>query len=141
MEENIIVDRRWVQRNLGFDPIARPAPVATFAFAKAADPRSALAYWTTTITGKKVVVFKSDSHLLSSVILNSMPALDRMCEPTAHTTIMRAGSAVVLAEALGTVCTLGRGTSRSRSRVNRPVGSIAIHIRVIVAGMVNRVCG
>lgn len=37
----MIVDRRWVQRNLGFDPIAMPAPVATFAFAKAADPRSA----------------------------------------------------------------------------------------------------
>ena len=37
----MIVDRRWVQRNLGFDPIARPAPVKTFAFAKAADPRSA----------------------------------------------------------------------------------------------------
>jgi hypothetical protein len=37
----MIVDRRWVQRNLGFDPIARPAPVTTFAFAKAADPRSA----------------------------------------------------------------------------------------------------
>jgi hypothetical protein len=37
----MIADRGWVQRNLGFDPIARPAPVATFAFAKAADPRSA----------------------------------------------------------------------------------------------------
>jgi hypothetical protein len=34
------VDRAWVQRNLGFDPIARPAPPSTFAFAKAADPRS-----------------------------------------------------------------------------------------------------
>ena len=34
------VDRAWVQRNLGFDPIARPAPVTTFAFAKAAHPRS-----------------------------------------------------------------------------------------------------
>ncbi len=37
----MIVDRSWVQRNLGFDPIARPAPVATFAFTKAADTRSA----------------------------------------------------------------------------------------------------
>jgi nucleoside phosphorylase len=34
------VDRAWVKRNLGFDPIARPAPAATFAFAKAAHPRS-----------------------------------------------------------------------------------------------------
>jgi nucleoside phosphorylase len=36
----MIVDRAWVQRNLGFDPIATPAPPATFAFARAAHPRS-----------------------------------------------------------------------------------------------------
>ncbi|HVT99546.1 MAG TPA: hypothetical protein VHE33_18755 [Acidobacteriaceae bacterium] len=30
------VDRRWVERNLGFDPIARPAPTETFAVARAA---------------------------------------------------------------------------------------------------------
>lgn len=32
----MLVDRRWVHRNLGFDPIARPAPVSTFAFRRAA---------------------------------------------------------------------------------------------------------
>ena len=32
----MIIDRRWVERNLGFDPIARPAPASTFAFAAAA---------------------------------------------------------------------------------------------------------
>ncbi len=32
----MIVDRRWVRCNLGFDPIARPAPASTFAFARAA---------------------------------------------------------------------------------------------------------
>ncbi|HET6195046.1 MAG TPA: hypothetical protein VFE12_04805 [Acetobacteraceae bacterium] len=30
------VDRHWVERNLGFDPIAKPPPAATFAFAPAA---------------------------------------------------------------------------------------------------------
>ena len=35
-----MVDRRWVKRNLGFDPIERPAPVETFAFKRAARPRS-----------------------------------------------------------------------------------------------------
>src|SRR5436189_5037504 len=35
----MLVDQAWVQRNLGFDPIARPAPASTFAFAKAAQPR------------------------------------------------------------------------------------------------------
>jgi Phosphorylase superfamily len=33
----MIIDRRWVERNLGFDPIARPAPASTFAFAAAAN--------------------------------------------------------------------------------------------------------
>jgi hypothetical protein len=30
------VDRKWVERNLGFDPIATPPPDATFASARAA---------------------------------------------------------------------------------------------------------
>jgi len=32
----MIADRRWTERNLGFDPIARPAPATTFAFTAAA---------------------------------------------------------------------------------------------------------
>ena len=36
----MIADRVWVQRNLGFDPIATPATASTFAFAKAALPSS-----------------------------------------------------------------------------------------------------
>lgn len=37
----MIVDRAWAERNLGFDPIATPAPLSTFAFqqaAKTSDP-------------------------------------------------------------------------------------------------------
>jgi hypothetical protein len=30
-------DRKWVERNLGFDPIAKPPPLATFAFRPAAE--------------------------------------------------------------------------------------------------------
>jgi len=30
------VDRKWVERNLGFDPITKPPPVTTFAFPRAA---------------------------------------------------------------------------------------------------------
>lgn len=30
------VDRKWIERNLGFDPIAKPPPPSTFAFARAA---------------------------------------------------------------------------------------------------------
>jgi len=36
----MIVDRAWVQRNLGFNPVTKPAPATTFAFAAAAQPRS-----------------------------------------------------------------------------------------------------
>lgn len=34
----MIADRAWVKRNLGFDPVSTPAPVSTFAVAKAASP-------------------------------------------------------------------------------------------------------
>ena len=37
----MIIDRRWVERNLGFDPIATPAPASTFAFTPAAKSSSA----------------------------------------------------------------------------------------------------
>src|SRR6185503_14702945 len=36
----MIIDRRWMERNLGFDPIARPAPAATFAVPAAAHSSS-----------------------------------------------------------------------------------------------------
>jgi hypothetical protein len=36
----MIADREWVCRNIGFDPIARPAPAASFSFAAAARPNS-----------------------------------------------------------------------------------------------------
>ena len=35
-DHKVIVDRRWVERNLGFDPVTTPAPVSTFAFPTAA---------------------------------------------------------------------------------------------------------
>jgi Phosphorylase superfamily len=37
---NMIVDRAWVERNLGFDPIEKPAPASTFATKAAAAPDS-----------------------------------------------------------------------------------------------------
>ena len=36
----MIIDRPWVERNLGFDPISTPAPESTFSFQPAAKPRS-----------------------------------------------------------------------------------------------------
>jgi nucleoside phosphorylase len=37
----MIADRKWVERNLGFDPISTPAPAETFAFAPAANAQPA----------------------------------------------------------------------------------------------------
>jgi hypothetical protein len=34
----MIADRKWVERNLGFDPVATPPPASTFAFSKAVKP-------------------------------------------------------------------------------------------------------
>jgi len=34
------IDREWVRRNIGFDPVARPAPVSTFSFTAATRPGS-----------------------------------------------------------------------------------------------------
>lgn len=36
----MISNRRWVERNLGFDPISRPAPASTFTFLNAASSSS-----------------------------------------------------------------------------------------------------
>ena len=38
----MIADREWVRRNIGFDPVARPAPASTFSFARAARPSSTI---------------------------------------------------------------------------------------------------
>src|SRR5215467_4197415 len=31
----MVIDRRWVKRNLGFDPIETPAPASTYSFSRA----------------------------------------------------------------------------------------------------------
>ena len=36
----MLLDRAWVQRNLGFDPVTTPAPASTFEFTKASLPTS-----------------------------------------------------------------------------------------------------
>jgi nucleoside phosphorylase len=39
-DQNMIIDRRWAERNLGFDPIATPAPTSTFTVPAAASSSS-----------------------------------------------------------------------------------------------------
>src|SRR5438552_8990304 len=38
----MIVDRAWVERNIGFDPLQTPAPISTYAFRPAARPAADL---------------------------------------------------------------------------------------------------
>jgi nucleoside phosphorylase len=50
------VDRKWVERNLGFDPIAKPPPDTTFAFARAAKVAA-----TTEDLQREIIDFDSES--------------------------------------------------------------------------------
>jgi nucleoside phosphorylase len=49
-------DRKWVERNLGFDPISMPPPAATFASARAASTRASLED-----IQREIIDFDSDS--------------------------------------------------------------------------------
>jgi nucleoside phosphorylase len=51
----MVVDSKWVTRNLGFDPLKSPAPASTFAFAPAARPASAEDFQ------REIIDFDSDS--------------------------------------------------------------------------------
>jgi hypothetical protein len=50
------VDRKWVERNLGYDPIAKPPPDTTFAFARAAQKTA-----TTEDLQREIIDFDSES--------------------------------------------------------------------------------
>src|SRR5258708_7479378 len=49
------VNRKWVERNLGFDPISTPPPATTFAFAPAAKAQTAEDFQ------REIIDFDSDS--------------------------------------------------------------------------------
>jgi nucleoside phosphorylase len=51
----MIVDRDWVRRSLGFDPIEEPAPLSTYAFAAAAKTTEPEGY------AREIIDFDSDS--------------------------------------------------------------------------------
>jgi Phosphorylase superfamily len=70
------VDRKWIQRNLGFDPIARPAPDKTFAFVKAASPRS-----TSEDMEREIIDFDSDGpEGMAFLAFTSATGLSRFTE-------------------------------------------------------------
>lgn len=53
----MIADRQWVHRNLGFDPIARPAPRSTFAVTAAAKRAAS-----TEDLEREIIDFDSETH-------------------------------------------------------------------------------
>jgi Phosphorylase superfamily len=67
----MLIDRAWVLRNLGFDPVTTPAPASTFAFTKAGLPsstpedlqREVIDFDSESATGKEFLAFTTATGL------------------------------------------------------------------------------
>lgn len=59
----MIVDRAWVERNLGFDPISRPAPASTSAFRDRDLQREIIDFDSEAPAGKEFLVFTTTTGL------------------------------------------------------------------------------
>ena len=115
----MIVDRAWVQRNLGFDPIARPAPDSTFAFQRAALPAS-----TPEDLQREIIDFDSESPAgLSFLAFTTATGLSRFTEipwpkglapQTSNTAGGKAGGALPEADVLVVTWTVDEGHALSR---------------------------
>jgi hypothetical protein len=115
----MIVDRAWVERNLGFDPIARPAPDSTFAFQRAALPGS-----TPEDLQREIIDFDSESPAgLSFLAFTTATGLSRFTDipwpkglapQTSATAGGRAGGALPEADVLVVTWTVDEGHALSR---------------------------
>jgi hypothetical protein len=71
-----VVDRRWALRNLGFDPLATPAPASTFAFAPAARMRDVEDF------RREIIDFDSEApHGQAFLAFSSSTGLSRFTDP------------------------------------------------------------
>jgi len=78
----MIVDRKWVERNIGFDPVERPAPVSTFAFKAAASSadnedlrREIIDFDSDATEGREFLAFTKATGLSGSENGSSSPAI------------------------------------------------------------------
>ena len=83
------VDRKWVERNLGYDPITKPPPDTTFAFAQAAQKRA-----TTEDLQREIIDFDSESPAgLQFMAFSTATGLSRYTDSMAQGTGAQDGRA------------------------------------------------
>ncbi len=114
----MIVDRAWAQRNLGFDPIARPAPLSTFAFAPAAHSssgedlrREIIDFDSETPAGMAFLAFTTTTGLSR---FTDIPWPKGLAPKTGRASTSSSGSALPRADVLVVTWTVDEGHALSR---------------------------
>jgi hypothetical protein len=115
----MIIDRAWAVRNLGFDPVARPAPEDTFAVHEAARPTSSfdnlqreIIYFDSEAShGKAFLAFTTSTGLSRFTDIPWPPALAPKTGPAPGG---RSGSPLPRADALVVTWTVDEGHALSR---------------------------
>jgi phosphorylase superfamily protein len=113
------VDRRWAQRNLGFDPIATPPPAATFAFAPAAKPsgspedlqREIIDFDSEAPAGREFLAFSTATGLSR---FTDIPWPKGLAPKTGNAPSGRAGGPLPRADVLAVTWTVDEGHALSR---------------------------
>ena len=113
------INRKWAERNLGFDPIATPAPAATFAFAAAAKPSSSLEDFQREIidfdseapAGKEFMAFSTATGLTR---FTDIPWPKGLAPKTGNAPSGRAGGPLPPADVLAVTWTVDEGHALSR---------------------------
>jgi hypothetical protein len=113
------INRKWAERNLGFDPIATPAPAATFAFAAAAKPSSSVEDFQREIidfdseapAGKEFMAFSTATGLTR---FTDIPWPKGLAPKTGNAPSGRAGGPLPRADVLAVTWTVDEGHALSR---------------------------
>jgi nucleoside phosphorylase len=112
------VDRKWVERNLGFDPISCPAPAATFANAKMAKSpkledwqREIIDFDSEATHGREFLAFTTATGLSR---FTTIPWPGKLAPRSAKTLTGRAGGALPRADVLVVTWTVDEGHALSR---------------------------
>ncbi len=115
----MIVDQAWVERNLGFDPIATPAPAATFSFARAATlaassddlQREIIDFDSESASGREFLAFTTATGLSR---YTDVPWPRGLAPKTSPAPTGRAGSPLPRADVLVVTWTVDEGHALSR---------------------------
>jgi len=113
------INRQWAERNLGFDPIATPAPAATFAFAPAASPssrvedqqREIIDFDSEAPAGREFLAFSTTTGLSR---FTNIPWPKGLAPKTGNAPSGRAGGPLPRADVLAVTWTVDEGHALSR---------------------------